>query len=414
MLGFQGVFFPGENLNSDSEDRMLKKSLFYFDKIYAIIPEHFNGFIFYNCDLDARFFPVKLIQFGNQDNRYERITNFISATKPLIEQGFLELIRPDENIFSKPYYWGLGGPAIWCIKQKYEELRNTKIKLTDIVNYIPHFLYGNMIEDLKDAEFRDIVKQNFDFDKVDMFQGQAQQNWAATIGGDTGYPEDDIENIEAEPFFSYLISPPMWASLILNHALMSSFRRKAITVCANTVFQSLLNRKVERSYNKFSEIDKELPNFRKDFASFQLVIDNLPDFELKSFEDILEMRERLKDEMLEFRHKMNELVETITIEPYSETFANHLEIIKRGKIQPIISDMRKKLSYLDKKTIPKIISATALNLYLCINPSLPPALAILACPDILSLTKIWQNYKKEYKEIMEKNGFSLLLKIENC
>jgi len=440
MLKFEGVFFPGETLDSDLEDKILKKALLYFDKIYAIIPEVFNRKLMHIVnEYNYRYHPEKLDEFstelvmskhiiltewkskGRIDEvdeselaRHERIINFLVKTELLREEGILDIINPDENIKSKPYYFDEDiEPTNFSIGEKFENLSSTEINFNNIINYTPHLLYGNILEDLRDKEFRKIVKTNFKFDKVLMYKGQAEINWLAELCGSA---EDTLEFIPEGHLFGFCrkISSTMWASLIINHALISSFRKKAVPCCSNPILQNLLNRKIRRRYEKLFDLDMNIPNFKKDLSAFNLALVSLPNFELKSFEDIIEIRERLKDEMSEFRLKMCEFVDKIKTEPYSETFKNHLELIKRDNIQPIINNLHKKISSLNRKTIPRVLVATALNMFLCINPSLPPALAILACPDVFSLTTILNNYRKEYKDITEKNGLSYLIKIGNA
>jgi len=440
MLKFEGVFFPGETLDSDLEDKILKKALLYFDKIYAIIPEVFNIKLANIVDeYDYQYHPEKLDEFsmrlvmaehailnkwkangreiGEIDKselaRHERIINFLVKTELLREEGILEIINPDENIKSKPYYFDEDiKPTDFSIIEKFKNLSSTEINFNNIINYMPHLLYGNILEDLRDKEFRKIVKTNFKFDKVLMYKGQAEHNWLEQLCS----AEDTLEYIHEAHLFGFCskISSTMWASLIINHALISSFRKKAVPFCSNPILQNLMNRKIRRRYEKLFDLDMNIPNFKKDLSTFNLALVNLPNFELKSFEDIIEIRERLKDEMSEFRLKMCEFADKIKTEPYSETFINHLELIKRDNIQPTINNLHKKISSLNRKTIPRVLVATALNMFLCINPSLPPALAILACPDVFSLTTILNNYRKEYKDITEKNGLSYLIKIGNA
>ena len=444
MLGFEGVFFPGESFDTDLEDSILKKSLFYFDKIYALVPEPFNtnlqSFVreykwrYYRQELNDFDKRLKMFQQLELERiqgtglelpkgfleRQKRIINFLVKTESLREEGVLEIIDPRENIVSEPHYWDKDVEPIsaWsCIKDKFESLSDREIGFHDIVKYTPHFLYGSILDDLKDKNARRIIGRKFWFKRVPMYKGQAEANWMEAIGEQSGFRADipkrlrGFNDMEA---FQYSISPQMWASLLINHALISSFRKKAVPVCSNPTFQALMDRKIERCYKKFTNLDVQIPNFKKDLTTFRVALENLPDLELRSFEDVLEMRERLRDDISAFRQKMTEFAETVKAEPYSKGFENHVEIIKRDKIRPSVDDLRKKLSSVDLRTAVKIPIATAITLYLVVNPSLPPALAILACPDLLSLTKIFEDYRREYKQISEKNGFSLLIKINNA
>ena len=337
MQNFEGIFFPGETLESDLEDRILKKVLLYFDTTYVLIPELFN----FRADdtlreYTHRFQPEKLDEFsrdlaiakhtyvtdrkaGKKEvdksafEQHERIIQLLRKTESLREEGLLEIINPEENIKSIPYYWDEDAqPAekFFSIKEKYHNLP-AEITSRTITDYTPHLLFGNILEDLRDKEFRSIVRENFTFDTVTMYKGQAETNWFETLSGG----EDVIELVPSDYFefgFCSHISSTMWASLLINHTLISSLRKKAVPTCSHPTMQMLLNRKMNRLYEKLAAVDTDAFHGTKDLSPFNLVLENLPNFELKSFEDIIETREKLKDELSDFRQKMCTFAATLT------------------------------------------------------------------------------------------------------
>lgn len=42
MANFCGLYYPGESWDLSVEDSLLKKSLLFFDKVYAVVPEVFS------------------------------------------------------------------------------------------------------------------------------------------------------------------------------------------------------------------------------------------------------------------------------------------------------------------------------------------------------------------------------------
>ena len=195
MQTFEGIFFPGETLASDLEDRILKKVLFYFDKTHAIIPELFNFRVDDTMrEYTHRFQPEKLDEFSrdlaivkhthvadrkvggkevdkNAFDRHERIIQLLDKTASLRSEGLLEIINPEENIRSIPYYWNENAQPsekFFSIKEKFHNLSAGDINFSNITDYTPHLLFGNILEDLRDKDFRNIVQENFTFETVTM------------------------------------------------------------------------------------------------------------------------------------------------------------------------------------------------------------------------------------------------------
>ena len=437
MQTCEGIFFPGETLESDLEDRILKKVLLYFDKTYVLIPDLFN----FRAD-DAmreythRFQPEKLDEFSRDlaivkdtyvtDRKaegkkvdksarvqHERIIQLLGKTESLREEGLLEVINPEENIKSIPYYWDEDAqPAekFFSIKEKFQNLSADEINLSTITDYTPHLLFGNILEDLRDKEFRSIVKENFTCDTVTMYKGQAETNWFETLSGG----EDIIELVPSDYFefgFCSHISSTMWASLLINHTLISSLRKKAVPTCSHPTMQRLLNRKMSRSYEKLAAVDTDTFHGTKDVSPFNLVLENLPNFELKSFEDIIETREKLKDELSEFRQNMCRFTGILKEEPYRKICEEHLDLLQMDTMQQALDNLRKKIASLNRKTLPKVVTTTPLNLLLQVTPALPSALALLAGSDMLSPATILNVCEKDFKDLPEKNGLSYVITI---
>lgn len=435
MEKFEGIFFPGETVESDLEDRILKKVLLYFDKTYVLIPELFN----FRADdtlreYTHRFKPEKLDEFSKDlaiakntyvsdrkadgkkidksaFEKHEHIIKLLGKTESLREEGLLEIINPEENIKSIPYYWDEDAqPAekFFSIKEKFQNLSAGEINVKTITDYTPHLLFGNILEDLRDKEFRGIVTENFTCDTVTMYKGQAETNWFETLSGE----EDVIELVPSDYFefgFCSRISATMWASLLINHTLISSLRNGAVPACSHPTMQMLLHRKMSRLYEKLAAVDTEAFHGTKDVSPFNLVLENLPNFAFKSFEDILETREKLKDELSEFRQTMSSFTSILTTEPYGKICKDHLDLLQMDTVQQALENLRGKIATLDRKKMPKVVAKSPLSLLLQVAPSLPPALALLAGPGIFSPTTILNTYAKDGKDLPEKNSLSYMI-----
>ena len=422
MSGFDGTLLPSETFGDNDDDSIIKKSLLIFDKIHAIIPNSFDltlkesvrryklkyapEKLYPGCDLIARPDQGRdpsIIQ------RHDRIVSFLKKTETLRNSGILKVLNPDENIKSQPYYWDSGSPAQYqwaTIKKKFDDF-SRNFTFNDIENYSPHLLYGNILSDLQDEQFRKIVYDNFSYKNVLMYKGQAEANWILLIGNESGFSEDIAEPVNGGPF-GMKISSPFWASLILNHALISSFRHSTTPVCTKGVFQKLLNRKLERCYSIFRGLEDSTPHFKGDLKTQLLILEILPDLELSSFDDVLEIRARLKDEMIDFREKMKEISNVIKSNSYSDNFPKHIELLIRDKVNPSIINYKRKLHQLNLRAINSTVLATGLSIGLLIQPILNPAFAMITGA---SLPQTLQTYRKERNEVEEQNGLSFLLKI---
>ena len=216
-----------------------------------------------------------------------------------------------------------------------------------------------------------------------MYKGQAETNWFETLSGG----EDIIELLPSDYFefgFCSHISSTMWASLLINHTLISSLRKKAVPTCSHPTMQRLLNRKMSRLYEKLAAVDTDTLHGTKDVSPFNLVLENLPNFAFK------------------------------TTEPYGKICKDHLDLLRMDTVQQALDNLRKKISSLNRKELPKVVAASPLNLLLRVSPSLPPAIALLAGSDVFSPATILNACEKEFKDLPEKNGLSYGITIGNA
>jgi hypothetical protein len=80
-------------------------------------------------------------------------------------------------------------------------------------------------------------------------------------------------------------------------------------------------------------------------------------------------------------------------------------------MQQALDNLRKKIASLNRKTLPKVVTTTPLNLLLQVTPALPSALALLAGSDMLSPATILNVCEKDFKDLPEKNGLSYVITI---
>ncbi len=190
MNGFNGLYFPGESWDCTVEDSVLKKCLLYFDKTYAIIPEIFasdwqdiqpvdeaNGLVKIVRPIKEQMIREAQkkelnIESKHELARYFRITKFMDKIDILRKENIIEILNPRENLL-KPPYWEEPSRYPWMhVNEKYNSILASGIDVKELNNYSPFILYGSILCDLKNTEFRKITHK-LGHDRIILYKGQA-------------------------------------------------------------------------------------------------------------------------------------------------------------------------------------------------------------------------------------------------
>lgn len=449
MTNFSGLYYPGESWNLDIEDSMLKKSLLFFDKIYAIVPEVFSvdwksvqpyeeldPFLLdvrrYKQDDQLRVRQaIEAEQLSSEQQepvlpeieRHGRIQRFLDKVDMLRKEGVLELVDPRENL-TEPSYWETEtGPYPWLkIQQHYQASVQQHLSKEKLEYHKPPILYGGILSDLNDLEFREIAS-NLGSNRVVLYKGQAEVNWLSFLGEASGIPEDKWQHISAGGVFcgswAGTVSTAMWAAFVINHTLLTAHKYDLIPVTPNEIFWELLQSKVRRLRN-FTEIDLkdkfwDHPEYKTGFSGFSLAAFTLPNLEVMSFEDVLELRLALEEELIAFREHMAILAERIRAEPWEPSFIKEIERITKSDIQPAVQRLQRRLGSLPtevvQKSFKRLVSVpTGLSVLATIWAGLPPLLVMAVAAGLISIESAL-SYHFEHEKILQSNGLSLLLKL---
>jgi hypothetical protein len=452
MASFGGLYYPGESWDLEVEDSTLKKCLFFFDKIYAVVPEVFSVDWqdvqpYEELDpflrdlrpprleresqvLDAiktgkiQLLPSQQEASLHEIERHARIIKFMSKIAILRKEGVIELVNPRENLLDPPYWDASVPPAnkFGVISSLYAKALEERLPLEKLEAHKPHILYGSILSDLKDRGFRSLAA-SLGNERVIVYKGQAEQNWLYVLGKASGFPEDEWQQwSSAVNYFGFAgtVSTIMWAALVVNHALLTAHRYDLVPITPSDLFWQLIQSKLRR-LRSFAEGEQlkenplNHPEYKTGFSGFSLAAFTLPNLEVMSFEDVLELRLELEDELSAFREQMTVLAERIKVEPWEPSFAREIERIAEHDIQPAVRKLQRKLESSSKEVVLRalknLVSApTGLSMLACVWAGLPPLLVMAVAAGLVSMETALE-YHFERKRILQSNGLSLLLRL---
>lgn len=98
-------------------------------------------------------------------------------------------------------------------------------------------------------------------------------------------------------------------------------------------------------------------NFRKlkrNILAYNVLSLNLPSFEFQTFDDVFEIKEKHKDELLSLDNHLDDLTEKIETSPYDEGFDEEMSRLIEQRIQPEIDNLCKSISFSPSRVVKKI------------------------------------------------------------
>lgn len=450
MTNFSGLYYPGESWNLDVEDSMLKKCLLFFDKIYAIVPEIFavdwksvrpyeeldlfpkdvsrynqERLLALKQDIEVgRLSSKQQAAISPEMERHDRIQRFLDKVELLRKEGILELVDPRENITDPSYWKTESGPYPWLkIENHYQKTSRQDLSLEELEAYKPPILYGSVLSDLKDQEFR-TVAASFGDKRVTLYKGQAEVNWLTFLGNSSSYPEDQWQPVHSPGIFcgswAGTVSTAMWAAFVINHTLLTAHKHNLIPVTPSDNFQELFQCKVRRlrTATQAQQLKENLldhPEYKTGFSGFSLAALTLPNLELMSFEDVLELRLALGEELIAFREQMTVLAERVRDEFWEPSFATEIERIIKHDIPQIVRRLQQKLESSRNEVVLHVLKnlvsiPTGLSVLATVWAGLPPLLIMAVTAGLVSIETAL-GYYFERKGILQSNGLSLLFRL---
>jgi hypothetical protein len=184
-----------------------------------------------------------------------------------------------------------------------------------------------------------------------------------------------------------------------------------VPVSGDSRFHSLLSfiqNRVQEDIRAATAPTKEAA--KSDLLAMEIMNQYLPDFELRSYDDVLEARERLKDELLAFRAYVSDLSGEITEEPYSEEFKKEVARKSDLTVGRAVQDIEKKVKGASNNFLislaKSIVTASPVAFLTTLYPSIPSIVTWAVGAGLLTGLDVAQ-YTQQQKDI---NQISFLLK----
>lgn len=190
---------------------------------------------------------------------------------------------------------------------------------------------------------------------------------------------------------------------------LNSTLEKEISFCSdsNAIFQV---------YSEFLDSHQEKKQeLKKNYLAYRVLQLSLPDLENSSFEEILEARFKLKDELIGFRYEVNNLSWELKENDSSE-IKQEIDKIIDTKVNPSLQDLKNKIKHSREKLIQKIFSTiknpkSYVPLIGGLYTGLPIEIAI-GSSIVLSGMENINSMRTEKKQIKRANNFSYLFDLK--
>lgn len=227
---------------------------------------------------------------------------------------------------------------------------------------IPEGVYDE-IEYLGKNKLVNIHKfENGEFDKIIKYD-QAINEGANRLGRNRHYEREQIEQV-----INYLQINPNHPELLLivNEVttfiaaicLMEFSVHERICCNDNLIIHDAMNLGLRGALKFASEKSRETsPKFRnlkRNILAHKVLSLNLPSFEFQTFDDVFEIKEKHKDELLALDTHLDDLTEKIDLSPFDEGFNDEVNRLIEHRIQPEINNLFKSIAFSPSRLVKKI------------------------------------------------------------
>lgn len=316
--GLRGLFYP----EATPSRSMLHQAALYFDEVFLVHPggallgrwntRHPYG----DRDLDAaRAYEQSHREF------IARLEGFNREVVPLKQAGVLRAVPPQAQ----------GDPEF--------------LKL--------------ITADLGDSEFRRIAEESWN---VPVFVAATKMEpLLPLIGADGGDPDTIRTELDVRTRYATSwrgtktlfdpdaygvkeVHPTLAATILLNHAFLLADRHDLIPFTDDQLSVRLMQRKLRRleEMSGFSDFKRELALGTAALA-MRVLDEQLPRFEFRNIEEVLEARGKLKEQLDSFREAMRAFAGEINESPYDTKFHQRVERIVATKVQPAITALEREV-----------------------------------------------------------------------
>jgi hypothetical protein len=207
------------------------------------------------------------------------------------------------------------------------------------------------------------------------------------------------------------VEPVLAASILLNHAFLTAEQYSLIPVTDNQKSKVLLQRKLERISEQTSFVDyKRELDIKTSTLAMRVLEDYLPTFSFESFEQILEARYKLQEQLTMFRQAMASFAAEIDESPYQPQFHRRIEEILASKIRPAVEALKTEIQKSRDAFIVRFLKNAqtgSIPIVALMFAGLPASAVIAVSAGIMTMEAAITTYR-EIKRT-RRNGLSLLL-----
>jgi hypothetical protein len=391
---FNALFYPSSTL----ENETLKHALLYFDGIsfitpeklaindsHAAMPEENVG------TLGGHILDPSIHKKEGEDRALtDRIIQFYEETLELRRIGLLHSLPPSDNLsdaFYNAIEQDLDDPSF------IELVRQCELK---------PFLIGRskfiLLGDSKES--RELLERYLRYEEVGKFVKHYYSHYSDhPMGGRYGFIR---------------MSPELGASILLNHTIAACHRYDLVPFTNNTLYQDFLLNKFQRiSQSKLIADYKNELRITSSIIALRVMDLHLPRLELRSFEDVLELKERMPSELERFRYEMTKFAAEVQATPIEESYEKEIERIIAIKINPAKADIEVKLKGMNRKFAGRIMKgakAGAVPIVATLFAGVPLSYVLALSAGVITLEALWEDHV-ERKEITNTNGLSFLFEV---
>ena len=218
-----------------------------------------------------------------------------------------------------------------------------------------------------------------------------------------GYHPSLIES--AQPVFQVHVS------LLAAAALKASIRYEKPILSDNSICRDLIISALsEKGLRRFLDTSKQTTSA----LSYQVLNDFLPDIESAPADDILEVRNRFRNELGQFRNSMREFSSKVASQPWDSDFKNDIERVVETEIRPSAEELRRSLRQSNYGLVSKVFknlkdARTYIPFVGSALGPLEPTIAALASAGLAGFDAL-QETISERQQIRDNNGLLFLLK----
>ena len=208
------------------------------------------------------------------------------------------------------------------------------------------------------------------------------------------------------------VEPVLAASILLNHAFLLSEAYDLLPITDDSMCIRLMQRKLQRiaTLPGYQDFRRTL-NIGAASLSMRVLEEYLPRFDFKNFQDVLIAREKLAEQLDQFRQAMASLAAEIAESPYDANFGLQVERIIRSRVKPAIAALEDEIRTSRDGFITKVIRNAQVGTVPVVGSifaGLPASAVIAISAGVLTFEAAIEAYIELTRK--KRNGLTLVLK----